>query len=508
MKIKDMFEHDIDRNINGVIKVDQEDDGSVRQELNEYVVTDELRRHFKTLFDAYDRALDDTTDKIGVWISGSFGSGKSHFLKMLSYLFTNREAAGKTAIEYIAPRFEDDELADKAKRAAGVTTDAILFNMGIKSPLNKDGSAVARIFAKMYYESRGFYGADFKLARLERRIDDAGKTQEFRAAFEEINHSPWVDGREDYDFNSDDVIEALSRTGVMSKDEAERWYEKSESNDFSIDQLTDDIAKYTKRREQECGGLYRMIFMADEMSQFIASDTELMLNLQSIVEALGTKCGGRVWVMVTGQQAIDQITKVKGSDFSKIQDRFNTRLSLSSSCADEVIRRRILAKNQDANDLLKAEYQERSAVLNNLYSFKDAAADLIGYEGAEDFASTYPFADYQFKLIQKIMDELRNHGASGKNSSSAERSMLSGFQDSARCIEDKDQNALVPLWRFYNTISTSLEDYHRRVVLRAADAAQKGQGLEECDIPVLKLLFLILYVDKDMPANVENLVPL
>lgn len=137
MKIKDMFEHDIDRNINGVIKVDQEDDGSVRQELNEYVVTDELRRHFKTLFDAYDRALDDTTDKIGVWISGSFGSGKSHFLKMLSYLFTNREAAGKTAIEYIAPRFEDDELADKAKRAAGVTTDAILFNMGIKSPLTQ-----------------------------------------------------------------------------------------------------------------------------------------------------------------------------------------------------------------------------------------------------------------------------------------------------------------------------------------------------------------------------------
>ena len=508
MKIKDMFEHDIDRNINGVIKVDQEDDGSVRQELNEYVVTDELRRHFKTLFDAYNRALDAPTDKVGVWISGSFGSGKSHFLKMLSYLFTNREAAGKTAIEYIAPRFEDDELADKAKRAAGVTTDAILFNMGIKSPLNKDGSAVARIFAKMYYESRGFYGADFKLARLERRIDDAGKTQEFRAAFEEVNHSPWVDGREDYDFNSDDVIEALSRTGVMSKDEAERWYEKSESNDFSIDQLTDDIAKYTKRREQECGGSYRMIFMADEMSQFIASDTELMLNLQSIVEALGTKCGGRVWVMVTGQQAIDQITKVKGSDFSKIQDRFNTRLSLSSSCADEVIRRRILAKNQAANDLLKAEYQERSAVLNNLYSFKDAAADLIGYEGAEDFASTYPFADYQFKLIQKIMDEMRNHGASGKNSSSAERSMLSGFQDSARCIEDKDQNALVPLWRFYNTISTSLEDYHRRVVLRAADAAQKGQGLEECDIPVLKLLFLILYVDKDMPANVDNLVTL
>ena len=79
MKIKDMFEHDIDRNINGVIKVDQEDDGSVRQELSEYVVTDELRRHFKTLFDVYVRALDAPTDKVGVWISGSFGSGKIPF---------------------------------------------------------------------------------------------------------------------------------------------------------------------------------------------------------------------------------------------------------------------------------------------------------------------------------------------------------------------------------------------------------------------------------------------
>ena len=120
MLIKNMFERDIDRSINGVIKIDQNDEQIIEQELSEYVVTRELRRHFATFYQAYEQALDTPTDKIGVWISGFFGSGKSHFLKMLSYLLSNREVAGKHALDYIAPRFEDELLAAKARRAASV----------------------------------------------------------------------------------------------------------------------------------------------------------------------------------------------------------------------------------------------------------------------------------------------------------------------------------------------------------------------------------------------------
>ena len=85
MKIQSMFQKDIDRDINGVIKVSQDDQQSLKQELSEYIITKELRRHFATFFDNYVKAIDNPTDKIGVWISGFFGSGKSHFLKMLSY---------------------------------------------------------------------------------------------------------------------------------------------------------------------------------------------------------------------------------------------------------------------------------------------------------------------------------------------------------------------------------------------------------------------------------------
>ena len=89
MKIRDLFRKPIDRPINGVIKADQRDAGSIWQELDEYVVTKQLAEYFRKFFDAYLAAMDNPTDpvltdRMGVWVSGFFGSGKSHFIKILS----------------------------------------------------------------------------------------------------------------------------------------------------------------------------------------------------------------------------------------------------------------------------------------------------------------------------------------------------------------------------------------------------------------------------------------
>ena len=82
MKIKDMFTKKIDREIQGVIIVGQGEDVNVSQELEEYVVTRELQKHFADFYSAYKKGIVGTTPKMGVWISGFFGSGKSHFLKI------------------------------------------------------------------------------------------------------------------------------------------------------------------------------------------------------------------------------------------------------------------------------------------------------------------------------------------------------------------------------------------------------------------------------------------
>ncbi len=160
MKLQSMFQKDINRDINGVIKVAQNDEQSLQQELSEYIITRELRRHFLTFLDNYSKALDAPTDKIGVWISGFFGSGKSHFLKMLSYLLSNKEVCGRRVMDYFADKFDDPMMEAAAARCSAAPTESILFNIDVEGPVTKDKTAVLRVFAKMFYNHCGFYGDD------------------------------------------------------------------------------------------------------------------------------------------------------------------------------------------------------------------------------------------------------------------------------------------------------------------------------------------------------------
>lgn len=503
MKIQSMFQKDINRDINGVVKVAQDDEKSLHQELSEYIITKELRRHFRTFFDNYTKAIDQPTDKMGVWISGFFGSGKSHFLKMLSYLLSNKEVQGVPAIDYFKDKFDDPMMYAQAVKCVSIPTESILFNIDIEGPINKDKTAVLRTFAKMFYNHCGFYGDDLKIAKLERFIDRQGKTEEFRQKFEEVNGGPWVETRDSFAFFEDDVVEVLQSVLGMSEQAARNWFNGEETNELSIAQLVSDIKEYVDSK----GDKFRLLFMVDEVGQYIGDDGDLMINLQSLVEELGAKCMGKVWVMVTSQEAIDSVVKIAGDDFSKIQGRFNTRLSLSSSSVDEVIKKRVLAKTEEADQLLHMVYDKEQAVLKNLFVFNDSVLDIKGFADGGEFAATFPFVPYQFIIIQKVLAEIRKHGNSGKHLSGGERSMLSGFQEAAQKVQDKDENALLPFYLFYDTVHTFLESAIRRVIDRCQNAADNHDGIEPQDVAVLKLLYLVRYID-DIKANIDNIATL
>ena len=160
MKIYDMFQKDIDRQINGVIKVMQTDDENRRQELEEYVITRELRKHFGSFYDHYEQSVDGVTDQMGVWISGFFGSGKSHFLKILSYLLANEEIGGKHAIDYFEDKFSFDPLRyAMMRRVSEVPTETILVQHRREIA---DGQGSGR-------DSAGIYEGVLRALRLLRR---------------------------------------------------------------------------------------------------------------------------------------------------------------------------------------------------------------------------------------------------------------------------------------------------------------------------------------------------
>lgn len=500
MNIQSMFADDINRTINGVIKVDQVD-GSTEREVREYVITKELKKHFISFFNYYEDSIHEPTDDIGVWISGFFGSGKSHFLKMLSYILANNEINGKKTVEYFREKFAEDPatfmMIDKSTKGE---TETILFNIDIEGPLNKDKTAVLRVFAKMFYNHMGFYGENLKVAMLEYYIEQSGKTEEFRRVFAENKGASWVDTRRAFAFNKAAIIPTLMEVLGMSAEDAKEWFEDKSSIEISIAQLVQDINDYVNTKPKN----YRLLFMIDEVGQYVGTDTDMLLNLQSLTEKIGTDCGGKVWVMCTGQEAIDEIIKVRSDEFSRIQARFKTRLSLSSSSVDEVIQKRILRKTPEAETHLESVYDQNDSVLRNLFSFSDSILDIKGYTGANEFATNFPFVPYQFIVMQKVFAEIRKHGNAGKHLSGGERSMLSGFQEAAQKLQQRNEYAIVPFYRFYDTVHGFLDSAIRRVMERCEKAAFDGYGVEEQDVDVLKLLYLLRYID-DIKSNIDNI---
>ncbi|MGX8249051.1 BREX system P-loop protein BrxC, partial [Escherichia coli] len=139
------------------------------------------------------------------------------------------------------------------------------------------------------------------------------------------------------------------------------------------------------------------------VGQFIGNNTQMMLKLQTITENLGTACGGRAWVIVTSQEDIDAVlgdlSAKKGQDFSKIQGRFHTRISLSSSNTNEVIQKRLLEKTEAAKDQLAELFIQKGDILRNQLAFDaTTTAELANYRDNVEFVDHYPFIPYQYLL--------------------------------------------------------------------------------------------------------------
>lgn len=510
MQVKEMFAKPIDREIQGVIIVGQGEETNVSQELEEYVVTRELQKHFADFFEAYKKGIVGNTSEIGVWISGFFGSGKSHFLKILSYILDNKEIDGKKAIDFFEEdnKIEDAMVLADMRLAAETPTDVVLFNIDSKSDSNskQNKDAIVNVFLKVFNEMRGFCGSLPHLADLESQLMDVGKYDAFKEAFADEYGSEWEESRHKFDFIQDDVVEALTKIDFMSEAAARNWCEKAtETYRISIE----DFAKRVKAYIDKKGNNHHVVFMVDEVGQYIGDDSNLMLNLQTVREELSKECRGKAWVIVTSQQDVDSIMKVKGNDFSKIQGRFATRLALSSANVDEVIKKRILAKNETGAQTLRLLYEQKATIIKNLIVFNDGVEKKL-YADENDFSLCYPFVPYQFNLLASVLTSIRTHGASGKHLSEGERSMLALFKESADTIKHETGGAIVPFHRFYDALENFLDHSHRGVIIRAYDNSKINPDNKTSDvfaINVLKTLFMIKYI-LEIEANADNITSL
>lgn len=511
MKIRDVFKKDIDRKISAVVTLDTEADDILRQEIEEYVVTDEIENRLETFFEVWTQAEKTPTDETGVWISGFFGSGKSHFLKMIGYLLQNKLVDGKRAIDYFLEedKLSSPKLIDEIKQADQIPTDVILFDVDTKSDTNahNDKDALVKVFYRVFLDMQGYYGSIPSVARLERRLTQANKYLEFQTKFEEISGQKWIESRNEFDFLEDDVVATLIAINMMTEQAARNWVLTAQKP-FAItpDEFADEVQSYI----EDTG--HRVAFLADEIGQYIGDDSALMLNLQSITKTLGTHSMGKAWMIVTSQQEFDEniidqgTSAVSGRDFSKIQARFNTRLSLASSNVDEVIKKRLFDKNDAAKKNLTSIYETNEMTLKNLLQFKGGSEKKL-FESVDDFVSDYPAVPYQVPLLGKVLNSIREHSASGRSMSEGERSMLGFFQAATQEIESKSTDHFISFDQFYASVQANLDDSHQRMIVQAGENSLIQENLD-INLRVLKVLLLIKYLPNDIRPTVDNLTSL
>jgi hypothetical protein len=517
MKISELFLKPINRPINGVVKADQMDAASVWQELEEYVVTKQVSEYLRKFFDAYLAAIDRPhdaaiTDRMGVWVSGFFGSGKSHFIKILSYLLENIEAYNRDTGEkrnaaqfFDRQKIKDAMLLADIQRAVQGTADVILFNIDAKADSKTDRDAILQVFLRVFNEKLGFSGDAPHIADMERHLVAKGAFETFKTAFAASNGSTWEKERDAVDFLRDDVVTALASALKMTPDSAGQWFDNARDN-YRIN--IEGFAKVVKDYLATHAANHKVIFLVDEVGQFIGNNSQLMLSLQTITEQLGVQCKGRAWVIVTSQADIDaaigDTNLAKSQDFSKIQGRFHTRLSLASSNTDEVISERLLFKKEPAHVLLRDTFASKSDIINNQLSFVGNSVSLRGYKDAAEFVATYPFAPYQFTLLQKIFESIRKVGATGKHLSQGERSLLDAFQAAAVSNANKSADVLIPIYDFYSSIESFIDGAAKRSI----DQAPENPELQPYDCQLLKAMFLIRYIPDIVKPTVDNLATL
>jgi hypothetical protein len=511
MKIKDLYDKEITRRINPAVVVSEMDKYFVDQEIKEYVFTPAIT---KSIYKFLDAIANKKEGKTGIWISGYYGSGKSHFIKYLFYCLHpeyGEEAYSnfKESVKDVDPLDEPNQglvtnLQSKLKRLA---IDEIIFNIDAVSDRYDTKERITRVLLNQLNQFRGYNNTNIALALyLEKPLDKKGVFNEFKQNIQALFNEPWDGNQLRYArMYLDKVIEIACEFDKDIDKDSLRSTILEKDQDYTIEFLIRELQDYLADKPAE----HRLLFLIDEVSQYIGSDTTLLLNLQTIVEEIGAKIGPRVWVVCTAQQELSNLidsTDKKTEDFGKIFGRFETMISLESQDAAYITKKRILDKKSEGIGILNEFYKTNKGGIQNQFVFDH---DLYrNFGDVDEFILTYPFVPYQFRLISDVFDSFSNVGYVGEGVKNTERAILGITHYTANLCKDKEVSYFVPFDLFFNEqLEKNLTHYARNILDRAYKIKEVSD--DEFARRVVNGLFMVSNLAEsqsvNFPANIENM---
>ena len=361
--IRSLFLHDVDRTIEEVIKVDQHDAQTVLTELNEYIVTDSIRDHFRTVYDEIVQVKSNPREGIGVWVSGFFGSGKSSFAKILGYTVAARPVHGSSASERFKKTVQDAKISgllDIINKT--IPTEAVIFDVSMDRGVRTANERITEIMYKALLRELD-YAEDFDLAELEYTLEGDHRLDDFVERFEKVHSKPWKTRRKlGLAINeASSVLHELDPKTYSQPDSYARSVGSGRS-DINPNKLADRAFELAERRRPGKA----LIFIIDEVGRYVARSQDKMIDLQGVLQAFGTQGKNRVvqkkaiapfWIVVTSQEKLNEIVDALDSkkvDLATLQDRFRVTVDLKQSDIAEITGERVLKKRDDTVGVLES----------------------------------------------------------------------------------------------------------------------------------------------------------
>jgi hypothetical protein len=502
--IREVFDQTrpIDRQITSVINYAGATEDQLEREIREYEVTDSLARH-------YERLLNNLADgfaagaghEIGVWVSGFYGSGKSSFTKYLGFAFDpKRKLKGEPFLKSLQNQFPSIQLRQQLSVVANkFPATVIMLDLAAVASVQAAAQGVSRLLYDEVMAWAG-YSKDEKLALLELLLEKDGKLDAFKARFQEV-----AKGRSWDSLKNDLLLGVTFASRIVSEFYPEIWPDGKSFNDTKIsarygeDERVKQMLDLVERRS----GTRRVIFIIDEVGQFLEGSPQLILNMQGLAENLKNSGLGQAWVIATAQQTLP----VTGPLF-KLKDRFPEarRVDIESSDIREITYRRLLRKSKAGDELLQSLFKQKEGAILHATQLKNTKL-FQSTLTADAFVKLYPFLPQHFALLMELLRSLaRSTGGIGLRSAiKVIQDVLvdvSGYRSGHKLLADANIGALATADVFYDTLRRDIERANRQLV-ETVDRVGEVFNPDSLHLRVAKTIVVLQFID-GFPVSREN----
>ena len=513
--IDNLLARDLNQKIEEIIKVSQTDEQAVYREISEYIATDRIKSYYQEILRAFAESPGEIDENVGVWISGFFGSGKSSFAKNLGYILENSQVLDVPASELFEQQVKDAQISDLLSLInRSIPVEVVMFDVNVMLSL-KGSEQIAEI---MYGEllRKLDYAQDFTMAELEYELEGDNKLDQFKTLCRELFEREWSMVRKSITRVANASM-VLHRMDSQNYPTPEFWMQSTkvgQHKELTVEQFIERTFDLMERRRNGKA----LVFVMDEVGQYVARSENKIENLRAVVETFGRVGRNRVkqrkavaptWIFITSQEKLEEIVAAidsKRLELARLQDRFHYRIDLVPSDIREVATKRVLSKTKDGATILGELFRQHQGQLNAACRLERTSRKTEITE--ENFIQFYPYLSHYVELSIDIMSGIRLQPGAGKHLGGSNRTIIKQAYEmliSPRTnLIEQPVGTLVTLDKIYELVEGNITSEKQKDISDIGVRFKDDSEVGDMAVRVAKAICLLEFVN-DLPRTPANL---